>query len=634
MKKFLYNFKFDKNLAIAFLITGCFFLLCLFSSAGFDWRELKYSGNAITTDEHSHIASGYYYLKTGKYFLNPEHPPLVKDISAIPLLFLNPILPEISENIFLKEGYACSFSVPDELRFSKNLELANAQWDWAKIFLFNPQNNPDRIAFWSRLSMIFFNTLLLLLVYVFLSKICSKKTSLIFLFLITFSQFDIAHGSLVAMDFMSSILQILTIITFAIYIKSFVSGKDNYSELFFTILFLSLALLAKFSSVILVPTLLLSGFIYIFFTKGISNKLGLYFLKFLIIGLGGLLFIAGYYYFHVKNMDNNEMILQIFNNYPKDFPSWGLDVIISLVIGSPFTKGLAEYLNGFLLVMERLKFALQGTYFMGNFYGSEGAGLLYFPILYLTKTSIGVLLLILFSMYLNLVKIFKNKVNFENIFRLFTNNILLTILFLFIYFYTVSTMSSNLQIGLRHIFPIIIAILLLLAISIDTFWEKTLIKKIKLKFMFWLIAIWLVISTIISFPFYLSYYNFFGGGTENGYKIATDSNYDWGQDVKLFSKWLNESDINKIYADVTTNSSLEYYINAEHEIEDYNVAWWGFPEAGSFIAVSIFDYQNNIYDDEVRSEWKYSLLNNNLIKKIGTTILVFQVPDDINVNKN
>src|SRR3990167_6108142 len=52
----------------------------MFSSAAKD---------AITTDEAPHITSGYTYLKFQEYRLNPEHPPLIKDIAAFPLIFQN-----------------------------------------------------------------------------------------------------------------------------------------------------------------------------------------------------------------------------------------------------------------------------------------------------------------------------------------------------------------------------------------------------------------------------------------------------------------------------------------------------------------------------------------------------------------
>src|SRR3989344_8592404 len=86
-----------KKHSIAIIICFVFFLICFFSVSGFNLANLKYSGDSITSDEVPHITSGYYYLKSGRYFLNPEHPPLVKDISAVlPFFILNPSFPEVS----------------------------------------------------------------------------------------------------------------------------------------------------------------------------------------------------------------------------------------------------------------------------------------------------------------------------------------------------------------------------------------------------------------------------------------------------------------------------------------------------------------------------------------------------------
>src|SRR5262245_33811507 len=42
-----------------------------------------------TSDEAAHLAAGYSYLKTGDFRLNREHPPLIKEWAALPLLLIN-----------------------------------------------------------------------------------------------------------------------------------------------------------------------------------------------------------------------------------------------------------------------------------------------------------------------------------------------------------------------------------------------------------------------------------------------------------------------------------------------------------------------------------------------------------------
>ncbi|HEU4403390.1 MAG TPA: glycosyltransferase family 39 protein, partial [Candidatus Polarisedimenticolia bacterium] len=41
-----------------------------------------------TSDEGAHLAAGYSYLETLDFRLNPEHPPLIKELAALPLLML------------------------------------------------------------------------------------------------------------------------------------------------------------------------------------------------------------------------------------------------------------------------------------------------------------------------------------------------------------------------------------------------------------------------------------------------------------------------------------------------------------------------------------------------------------------
>ena len=48
---------------------------------------LSVKNDSITTDESPHITAGYSYLTQKDMRLNPEHPPLIKDLAALPLLF-------------------------------------------------------------------------------------------------------------------------------------------------------------------------------------------------------------------------------------------------------------------------------------------------------------------------------------------------------------------------------------------------------------------------------------------------------------------------------------------------------------------------------------------------------------------
>lgn len=601
-----------KHLIVAILLVVSFAVLAFFSAEGFELNNLRYSGNAITTDELAHIPSGYYYLKTGKYFLNVEHPPLIKDLSALPLLLMNPTFPKISSDLTIPEGYAWEHYPPEEFIFSKNLEIRNAQWDYARVFLFNPQNNPDVIALWSRFSVILFNTLFLFLLYLMIARVWNKKVAIISLFLIIFSQFNLANGSLVIMDFMSSILQMLAIVSFSDYIKNFAERKNTRLSFAITLLFLSLALLSKFSSAILIPSMFVGGIIYIAIVKKNWKDFFQYIARFIYLAIATLFLISVFYYFHTFNMDNNDMIAQLNHYYPEGLPFGIKEILTTSIFSNPILKGLAQYVSGVLMVFSRMSVVYQQIFFMGKVYGAEGAGSMYFPILYFSKLTIGLLSLNLIAVLLIVWKFIFSKDKLLQRTKSFLSNPTSFLIAVFIFFYSVITLSSNLQIGLRHIMPIILGLTILTAKATEFFWDKNFLK-IKFSLIFSAIFIVIFLSVLNSFPNYLSYYNCFAGGKDNGYKIATDSNFDWGQDAKKLIKWVDENNIKNIYVDIEGNIPLQWYIGDAYKILDLKK--YPYPESGSYVAVAISKYEIKKYDFPME----------NLISKIGNTILIFKL---------
>ena len=75
---------------------------------------------------------------------------------------------------------------------------------------------------------------------------------------------------------------------------------------------------------------------------------------------------------------------------------------------------------------------------------------------------------------------------------------------------------------------------------------------------------WYIFSSISTFPHYLSYYNKLGGGTQEGYKIAGDSNYDWGQDFYRLLAFVEKEKIEKIYLDYFGGEDEEYWLGEKY----------------------------------------------------------------------
>ncbi|MCX6762385.1 MAG: glycosyltransferase family 39 protein [Candidatus Moranbacteria bacterium] len=609
----------------AIAICLIFFALALFSSAGFSWRNLKYSGNGIIADEIPHIASGYYYLTTNRYFINPEHPPIVKDVAGLGEMAARPSFPDITD-VTVQPGNFERYNYPfTKTDFPAFLERQNTQAYFGQMYLFHTQNNPDLIAFWARLAVIFVNTLLMFLLFWFVSKIWNPRAALVGLFFIAVSQFSIAHGSFVVIDFMSGLLSMIAVAAFGLYLKKYVERNANFWYFLVAAVTLALAELSKFSSVILFPALFLGGIVFVIAAKKSWKD----FFKF--IGLYAALvavatfLIASFYMFHVYKMDNSAMVQQLWDNFPYGaLPQALMGLLAPLVSLSLLTKGLVEYLNGVLMVMGRMAGSYQITYFMGHVYGSEGAGPWYFPVLYFTKLSLGFLFFNLVALILIIKKFFGDKKKVSARFRDFASNPFAMLLLTFAYLYMVETLSSTFQIGLRHIMPVIMAAAILTGRGVDIFWETKIWKKIGLKHVFMTVGTLMVASVFCSFPFYLSYYNALGGGTENGYKIATDSNYDWGgSDVRRLAKWMRDNNVHDIYTDFFADVELPYYLGDGRKSFNIEDGWM--PPPGSLIAVSNYKYMNNIYNDKLRPEQKYTILEKDQIARIGPTIFVFKV---------
>src|SRR5262249_48797775 len=91
-------------------------------------------GNSAIVDEIAHVPAGYSYLHYGDYRLNPEHPPLMKDLAGLPLQFMDVLFPV------------------DEPSWTSDV---NGQWEagWNFIYHLN-DNRADAILFWARLPIL------------------------------------------------------------------------------------------------------------------------------------------------------------------------------------------------------------------------------------------------------------------------------------------------------------------------------------------------------------------------------------------------------------------------------------------------------------------------------------------------
>lgn len=195
-------------------------------------------------------------------------------------------------------------------------------------------------------------------------------------------------------------------------------------------------------------------------------------------------------------------------------------------------------------------------------------------------------------------------------------------LLLFIVIYVFLSIRSNLNIGVRHLLPILPFLYLLVAAGImklSVAWRKPLIV---------IAVIWMIISAAITFPFYLSYFHVLAGGTEEGWRYVVDSNYDWGKDLKRLAIWTKENNVNRLYLDYFGGGDPRYYLGNRYE------SWQsakGPPPSGSYFAISATLRQGAfgapVAGFERKSEDSYLWLRSiGPVARAGASIFIYQMP--------
>ena len=559
-------------------------LAIMFLSALFSMQK-----DALTFDELAHIPAGYSYLTQKDYRVNPEHPPLVKDLSAIPLLFLNLNFPSENSNWTQKE----------------NAPTWWIQFDLGTEFIYKSDNNPQQIIFWSRLPMIFLTVLLGWLLFLWSKELGGNIVGLMSLTFFTFSPTLLAHGRLVTTDIAASLGVLISIYSWLKFLKN-----PNKKNIILAGILFGIAMCLKFSLVLLIPFFAIITIVYALVNNK-KEKLLEYILKSILIGLFGLFFIVSpIYWFHIQNYPLDHQIRDTLADLaPGQIPLLK-DAIVAMA-KIPFLRPLSQYFRGIAMTLQRASFG-NTVYFLEKI--SADGWWYYFPIIYLLKIPLAFHFITILGI-MGVLGLKKKDWIKEN-FTLFS-------LILFISIYWLSAIVGNLNIGIRHILPTISLIYIIVAMGI-----KNLLRKNNgsIKKLLTVLLVWYAGSSILAFPNYIPYFNELAGGTDNGYKFAVDSNYDWGQDFYKLIEFVEEKNIEKIYLDYFGGENPEYYLGTKYikfnpkEITEPPKGWIAVSlnqlQGGLAEPVAEFDQQIGFYD------WTKDYT---VAKRIGKSIFIYYV---------
>ena len=174
---------------------------------------------SATFDEVTHLPAGYSYLIEHSIRYNPQHPPLIKEICALPLLLLDLRYPE---------------------RPSEN------EWTYGRDFLF--RQDAQRILFWGRIPNLLLSLGMASLVAMWARHLWGWGGGLLALFLYAFDPTITAHSQLVTTDVGVAFISLLYLWALRSYLRN-----PTWKSLLLSGCALGLALGAKFSAVALIP---------------------------------------------------------------------------------------------------------------------------------------------------------------------------------------------------------------------------------------------------------------------------------------------------------------------------------------------------------------------------------------------
>jgi len=555
-------------------------------------------GDSLTMDEVAHLPAGYSYLTQKDMRLNPEHPPLIKDLAGFPLLFIKGV------------------KFPSEIKDWK--EDVNGQWGFGFHFLYHTGNPADKMIFWGRIPMILLMLFLGLFIFFVARELFGERAGLLALFLYSFSPTFLAHGRLVTTDVGASAGVFIPSYFFIKALKNPTKKNIILSGITF-----GLGELCKFSVILLVPFYLFLGGVWWILKMGRLKEV----LKVLVLtAIIGFLIIGIFYQYHVWNYPpqrqarDTEVLLGS-TPYP---------IVREILVWSatkPILRAFAQYFLGLSLVFQR---AAGGhtTYFLGEI--SAAGWKNYFPVVYTIKLPLAFHILTLIALFYCCGWLIKAPFWVRPIERLkewIRSHFMIFAMLCFIFLYWGVALKSNLNIGVRHLLPTLPFTMVLVSGGISKFLENGRFEKLKYGVIGGLL-LWQAFSFISIYPHYLSYFNEIIGGPKNGYLYTVDSNLDWGQDLKRLKKWVEEKKIDKIFVDYFGGGDAKYYLKEKFR------PWWGtrdpreFPK-NNYLAVSVTFLQGGRGNPAPGFDqpWGYYLWLDNYkpIAKIGYSIFVYYI---------
>jgi tetratricopeptide (TPR) repeat protein len=481
-------------------------------------------GESLSWDEGDHIFAGYMSLKTHDYGLNPEHPPLVKLVAALPLMHLALRVPTLQGRWYKTESYLDG----------RELIYRNNPSDGGRY-------SANTIIFRARMFVMPFVLLLALLTFLAGREMFGTAAGLVAMTLVAFEPTLLAHGPFVTTDATVTCMFLASIYSLYRWVKA-----HSLPRLLTVGLACGLALAAKHSAIMLLPMIfvLLAGELmgrWLSLRHSVTGvalwrRCGLHAAKL----FGGLAAISVFAI----------LILWVFYGFRFAARPAGLHLdsdIASAAHGlSPWMARGIVFFAHHRLLPESYLFGLcdvinvgneSSTFIFGKIY-AHGVWY-YFPVALAIKLTLGMMGLLAIAVAAFISGRFRPA---REVFFLTAPAAI----------YLAIAMASPLDIAIRHILPVFPFLILLAAGG-----ACALARKSK----GWLYAVAALVtlhclSSLLAYPNYLAYANEAWGGPSQTHRYLTDANTDWGQQLTAVKAYVDEHHIHDCWFAYTVATAI------------------------------------------------------------------------------
>jgi len=497
-------------------------------------------GQSLTWDEDDHIFAGYESWKTHDFGLNPEHPPMVKQLATLPLLPLHLKVPPLQNRFFKSEAYFDGYQ----------LLFHNGPADGGHY-------TANTLVFRARLPTLFFAIAAALLVFFATREMFNVRAALIALTLFCFDPTLLAFGAYVTTDMAASCTIFATIYALWRYVQ-----RPTPARLIVVGISAGLALAAKHSTVLLAPmlVLLLAGELA---TRALSARrprdtsqttlprTALHYIAALaVITFIGVAVLWAFYGFRYAARPAPLVLSPSLTDYVG--PLAGIQAR-GILLAARFHLLPESYLYGLADVRKMAND--MPSFFFGHVY--QHGIWYYFPVVFLIKSTLALLL----SLALTLFAIARGYLR---------NARALWFLIAPPAFYFAVAMSSHLNIGARHILPVWVFCCVLAGAGLSALIQHSH------RWLYPVAALLLfqIATTLHASPNYIAYSNEAWGGPTHTYRYLSDSNTDWGQQLLATSTYLRDHHITHCY--------FAYFVTPFVLPSDYGIPCVYLPTPDSF----------------------------------------------------